>query len=98
MIPNILDNYLDFNSYIPLNTNYPNKWSVTLSHIMYEDTYDADNPMNITYSISADVIFTNSGNRSMIVSYKYKDIFDDIFISHLNCEIWNGNTDVALIK
>ena len=90
MIPNILDNYLDFNSYIPLNTNYPNKWSVTLSHIMYEDTYDADNPMNMTYSISADVIFTNSGNKSIIVSYKYKDIFDDIFVSHYNCEVWNG--------
>ena len=90
MIPNILDNYLDFNSYIPLNTNYPNKWSVTLSHIMYEDTYDADNPMNMTYSISADVIFTNSGNKSMIVSYRYKDIFDDIFVSHYNCEEWNG--------
>ena len=87
MIPNILDNYLDFNSYIPLNTNYSSKWSVTLSHIMYEDTYDADKPMNMTYSINADVIFTNSGNRSMIVSYKYKDIFDDIFISHLKCEL-----------
>ena len=87
MIPNILDDYLDFNSYIPLNINYSSKWSVTLSHIMYEDTYYADKPMNMTYSINADVIFTNSGNRSMIVSYKYKDIFDDIFISHLKCEL-----------
>jgi hypothetical protein len=90
MIPNILDNYINFNSYIPLNTNYPNKWSVTLSHIIYEDTYDTDKPLNMTYSMSADVIFTNSGNRTIMVSYKYKDVFDDIFISHLNCQVWNG--------
>ena len=65
MIPNILDNYINFNSYIPLNTNYPNKWSVTLSHIIYEDTYDADKPLNMTYSMSADAIFTNSGNKTI---------------------------------
>ena len=90
MIPNILDNYFNQTSYAPLNTKYPKKWSITLSHIIYEDTYNSDDPVNKTFSIYADVIFTNSGNKYITVSPKYKDIFDDIFINHLNCEVWNG--------
>ena len=87
MIPYILDKYLNQTSYAPLNNKYPKKWSLNLSHIIYEDTFDSNNPIKMHYPIYADVIFTNSGNRTINVPWKYRDIFDDIFISHLNCKI-----------
>ncbi len=87
MIPDILDNYLNQTSYAPLNTKYPKKWSVNISHIIYEDASDIDNPLKKKYTINTDVIFTNSGFQGIIVPSKYRDIFDDIFISHFQCKI-----------
>ena len=91
MFPNILDNYYNQTSYAPLNTKYPKKWSLILSHIIYTDEYNSENPVNKTFSIYADVIFTNSGGEYITLPLKYKDIFDDIFISYLNCEVVLGD-------
>jgi hypothetical protein len=88
MIPNIFQIYSNQTSYAPLNPKYPKKWSLTLSHIIYEDTYNSsDNPIKKQYSIYADVILTNSGGKDITVPTKYRDIFDEIFIFHLNCQL-----------
>ena len=79
-IPTYFDIY-NF-SYSPLNKKYPNKWSVKLSHIIYNEIKKE----NIR-DIYADVIFTDSYNSKSYIPNKYKTLFKTIFSDHMDCEI-----------
>jgi hypothetical protein len=69
-------------SYSPLNKKYPNKWSVKLSHIIYNEIKRE----NIR-DIYADVIFTDSYKSKSYIPNKYKTLFKTIFSDHMDCEI-----------
>ena len=97
-IPSIFNLYQNKTSYAPLSPNYPTKWSIRLSHILYEINSDSNNTQSGKVSIDCDVIFTESGDSAIYIPYKHKSIFDDIFTTKLGCSESSSNYQCSKSK